>query len=92
MWAARCPVSIPQTSDEFDSPALGLAWQWHANHRDEWYSLSARPGWLRLFAQKAEGGDFAKAGNLLMQKFPARAFVAETKLELSAPPATCGPD
>ena len=79
-----CPVAIPQTSDEFDSPTLGPAWQWQANHRDDWYSLSARPGWLRLYAQGVEGGDFTKAANLLLQKFPARAFAVETRVELAA--------
>ena len=76
------PAAIPQTSDEFEGQRLGLQWQWHANGRAEWYSLSARPGRLRLNAQAAEGGDFAQAGNLLCQKFPARAFVAETRVEM----------
>ena len=82
------PVVIPQTSDEFDGGRLGLQWQWQANERAEWWSLSARPGWLRLHAQTAEAGDLANAGNLLLQKLPARAFVVETRLEVVAPPAS----
>jgi beta-xylosidase len=31
------PICNPQTSDEFDSTTLGLQWQWHANHSDQWY-------------------------------------------------------
>jgi beta-xylosidase len=74
---------IPQTSDEFDQPKLGLQWQWHANFREEWSSLTARPGWMRLQSQLVEGGDFANASNLLMQKLPAPAFTVDTKLETS---------
>ena len=75
-------VVMPQTSDYFDGPHLGLQWQWHADHKDAWYSLSERPGHLRLYPQPVETGDFSKAGNLLLQKFPAREFSAETELEL----------
>ncbi len=72
----------PQTSDEFDGRSLGLQWQWHANHRDDWYSLAARPGWLRLFPQPALAA-LNRQPNLLLQKFPARTFAAETVLELT---------
>jgi beta-xylosidase len=75
---------VPQTSDEFESPTLDLQWQWHANHKDDWYSLSARPGWLRFFAQPVAAADLAKAPTLLLQKFPARAFEAETLLDFSS--------
>jgi len=50
------PVAVPQTSDEFDSDKLGLQWQWQANPKPEWYSLTARPGWLRLNAVAAPAG------------------------------------
>ena len=72
----------PQTSDEFDEEKLGLQWQWQANHRDDWHSLTARPGWLRLYPQAALAG-LDQQPNLLLQKFPARSFSAETLLELS---------
>jgi beta-xylosidase len=81
--AAAQKISAPQTSDEFDGGKLGLQWQWHANHRDEWSSLAARPGWLRLFPQPATAL-VKNQPNLLLQKFPARAFTVETELELSA--------
>jgi beta-xylosidase len=35
-------ISIPQTSDEFDTKKLGLQWQWHANPKAEWYSLNRK--------------------------------------------------
>jgi len=71
----------PQAGDEFDGDKLGLQWQWHANHRDDWHSLAARPGWLRLFPQSAVTLP-GEQPSLLLQKFPARSFSAETALEI----------
>jgi len=71
----------PQTSDEFDGGRLGLQWQWNANHRDDWHSLTARPGWLRLFPQPATNS-LNEQPSLLLQKFPARSFIVETELEI----------
>lgn len=48
------PIEVPQTSDGFDSDKLGLQWQWQANNKAEWYSLTENPGKLRLYAVKAE--------------------------------------
>jgi beta-xylosidase len=80
----RSLMAVPQTSDEFDSPKLGLQWQWHANHYDDWYSLSARKSWLRLYPQFTTHKNLALLPNLLLQKFPARDFAAETELQLLA--------
>jgi len=77
----------PQTSDEFNDVKLGLQWQWHANHRDDWHSLSGRHGWLRLYPQLA-AGSMSEQPNLLLQKFPARSFNVEMALELR--PMQCG--
>lgn len=74
-------ICIPQTSDDFQSPELGLQWQWNANHYDDWYSLSENPGHLRLYPQPANP-DIRLQPNLLLQKFPARSFTVETKLKL----------
>jgi beta-xylosidase len=72
----------PATSDEFTDTRLGPQWQWHANHRDDWCSLAARPGWLRLFPQMAVE-PLNQQPNLLLQKFPARGFSVETALEFA---------
>jgi beta-xylosidase len=72
------PLAAPQTSDEFDDPSLGLQWQWQANHRREWYSLTARSGWLRLFAVSTGEKSLHLAPNLFLQKLPARVFTVET--------------
>ena len=81
--AASGHLVIPQTNDEFDSPKLGLQWQWNANHNDDWYSLSARKSWLQLYPQPALHEKLAQSPNLLLQKFPARFFTAETLLEFA---------
>lgn len=80
----RQAIAAPATSDEFDAPHLGLQWQWQANPAENWYSLSARPGALRLFAQpEPRPGNLYDAPHLLMQKFPAPEFVATTRIELA---------
>lgn len=77
---------IPQTSDEFDSIPLGLQWQWNSNFKTTWYSLTGRPGYLRLYSQEHDQKDINlwSVGRLLLQKMPAEKFAATTKLELNA--------
>lgn len=74
---------IPQTNDEFDGWDLGPQWQWQANHSDEWFALGVRPGWLRLRTCFVPEAKLACTPNLLLQKFPAQLFVAETLMEFS---------
>ncbi|MFC0215801.1 glycoside hydrolase 43 family protein [Paenibacillus chartarius] len=76
------PAAVPATSDDFETTVLGLQWQWQANWRPEWYSLSANPGHLRLFARPLppEAATLYGAPNVLCQKFPAPAFSATAKL------------
>jgi beta-xylosidase len=78
------PIQFPQTSDEFDSIKLGLQWQWHANHLDNWYSLSEKPGMLRLksMTMPDSGKNLWLVPNLLLQKLPAPSFSATTRLEI----------
>lgn len=79
------PFAVPETSDEFDTEALGLQWQWQANYRREWYSLSENPGHLRLFAQELPAGTSTlyDALNIVCQKLPAPQFTATAKITLS---------
>ncbi len=79
---ADYPVRTPKTNDEFLSDRLGLQWQWHANPREDWHSLSASPGSLRLFAVKnlTQKSNLWRVPNLLLQKFPAPSFTADTKM------------
>ena len=81
---ASQPFAAPATSDNFSAPVLGPQWQWQANPVSNWYSLSARPGCLRLLAQPApESGDLYGAPFLLLQKMPAEEFAMTTKVELN---------
>ncbi|TWT77996.1 Beta-xylosidase [Posidoniimonas polymericola] len=75
----------PQTSDVFEG-SYNLAWQWQANPQPNWSSVDDRPGWLRLFAQPPVAQPPAKrnlvdAPHQLLQKLPAPAFTATTKLD-----------
>jgi beta-xylosidase len=81
-------VVVPATSDAFVGPRLGLQWQWPANPRPEWYSLTQSPGALRLRAQPAAAGNLHAQANLLLQKLPAPELVVETSLRFA--PAAAG--
>jgi beta-xylosidase len=77
------PIVTPAESDDFDSDKLGLQWQWQANPQESWCSLSARPGWMRLFAvaAPADAVNLWPVPNLLLQKFPAPRFSATAKFD-----------
>lgn len=78
------PVAVPPTSDDFNSPTLGLQWQWQANPGKDWASLTVKPGALRLSAQAEPApGNLYAAPFLLMQKFPALEFSMTARLEAS---------
>lgn len=42
------PLAAPASEDEFSASTLGLQWQWHHNPKPDRWSLSERPGFLRL--------------------------------------------
>ena len=74
---------VPATSDVFDTPALGLQWQWQANPRPDWMTLDANARALRLFAQpEPSAGNLYDAPHLLLQKFPAAGFTVTTRIDL----------
>lgn len=74
-----------QTDDEFDSPKLGLQWQWPAAPQPDWYSLTANKGCIRLMAESVptEYGNLYYAPNLLLQKLAAPAFTAITQVNFN---------
>jgi beta-xylosidase len=76
------PIARPATSDEFDAPALSPQWQWNHNPVPEAWSLSARPGWLRLEARPAS--DLSRARNTLTQKLWDEAGVVDVHLDVRA--------
>jgi beta-xylosidase len=79
------PVMVPQTSEEFDSEKLGLQWQWHANYKNDWFSLTERANHLRLFSVPvpSDAINFWTIPNLILQKFPAPEFTVTTKIDFS---------
>lgn len=76
---APSPILIPQTSDEFNSPTLGLQWEWNHNPVDNAWSLTDRDGYLRLTAHTAT--DLLTARNTLTQIAADPAFTATTLLD-----------
>jgi beta-xylosidase len=84
------PVVQLSTLDEFDSAKLGLQWQWNHNPDDSCWSLTERPGWLRLKATPSDG--LWTARNTLTQKGQGPWSRGEVKFDLQnlRPGDTCG--
>jgi beta-xylosidase len=77
----------PAVGDEFGGKQLAPQWQWVANPAPGWYSLTARPGHLRLNAQPVATAPVAPLRSMpavLTQKPPAPVFTATAKLDLHA--------
>jgi hypothetical protein len=77
---------LPQTSDDFVDGKPGLQWQWQANPDPAW--LLPGDGQLNLrccgLPQAQEKRNFYWLPNLLLQKFPAWQFSAQTRMTLNA--------
>jgi beta-xylosidase len=71
----------PQTSDDFNDPKLGPQWEWNHNPDDAHWSLSARPGYLRLIPMAADG--LLTARNTLTQCMQDNAFEFTVRLDLT---------
>ncbi|HYO96282.1 MAG TPA: glycoside hydrolase 43 family protein, partial [Polyangiaceae bacterium] len=82
---ADFPLDVPQSSDEFDGPALGLQWLWNHNPDDEKWSLAARPGWLRLTAQPllARSGQDGATGAAVPFREDSIVFARNTLVQLA---------
>lgn len=74
VWHAEKPIkgftrTEVQTSDDFTAKTLQPSWEWNYQPRAEKWSLTERPGFLRLRAfPPLTPGDFKKAGNTLTQR------------------------
>ena len=89
---SKYPVCEPDTTDEFDSDALMLQWQWNANYDDSWFDTKTD-----VYGNKAEDGSYIKLNavpttplrpvgdyrNLLLQKWPAPEFTCVTKMSFN---------
>lgn len=75
------PIQVPQTSDEFNEPKLGLQWQWHGNPQPLWI-FPTNLGFLRMnpVILDSEVINLWDVSNLLLQKMPAETFTTTTQL------------
>ena len=69
-------------SDEFDGDRLPLVWQWNHKPLDGCWSLSERPGWLRLRTGQL-ATDLPDARNTLTQRTFGPACTSEVLLDAS---------
>lgn len=79
------PRSTPAENDEFDSPSLGLQWQWHANYDHRWHFCDAANSRLRLYSFPVDKDykNLFDVPNLLLQKTTGKDFKATVKLSFS---------
>lgn len=75
------PVKQPATSDEFNSKELGHQWLWNHNPDNTRWSLTERPGFLRL--RPTQSDRYWTARNTLTQKSQGVTCSGTVKLDLS---------
>ncbi len=71
----------PQTSDDFDEAKLGPQWEWNHNPDDAHWTLSARPGFLRLIPMQS--GDLLSARNTLTQCMQDNSFEFTVRVDVA---------
>ena len=78
-------IVTPAESDEFNTPTLGLQWQWQANYQQT-FGMPTAFGTMRIFTHKldADAQNLWLVPNMLLQKTPADEFTVTTKLRLTA--------
>ncbi len=80
---AKVAPTVPLVSDDFNTPEIGLQWQWQANPRAEWAYPTAM-GFLRMNLVVDPGyRNLWDAPHLLLSKLPAETFTATTKVNFS---------
>ena len=72
-------IFAPDASDDFEKDAIGLQWQWNANHDPDWAVLSAKESCIYLRSVSAEES-ISDQPNLFLQKWPAPEFIIKAKL------------
>ena len=78
-------ITNPVESDEFNTPTMGLQWQWHANY-DEKFGVPTAFGTFRIYTYKLSEGwkNFWEVPNMLLQKTPADRFTVTTKMRFTS--------
>lgn len=89
VWGGAKPIRsqrrpMLQTSDEFSASVLGPQWGWNHQPQPGLWSLTARPGWLRLNASTPnKPGDLTTTGTMPSQRsLRTPANVVTVKLDL----------
>lgn len=80
-FSSASPIYHPQSSDDFNSPALGLQWQFNHNPDNEKWSLTKRKGHLALTPSKADC--LRSSRNMLTQKCMGYEGTATAELDFS---------
>jgi len=74
------PFPAPPVQQDFDAPSLPTEFQWlRSPQPDELFSLTARPGHLRLFGRETLGSYFRQA--LVARRQQAHCYSASTAIE-----------
>src|SRR4051812_1051986 len=74
------PFPVPPARTEFDASELPPDFQWlRSPHKDELFSLTDRPGFLRLYGRESVGSTFRQA--LVARRQQAQCFSARTAME-----------
>ena len=78
VWSAKKPIKstdliFPQSSDQFNNRSLSVQWEWNYQPRADKWSLTERPGYMRLYAFRPIKPDdkrriLFRAGNTLTQR------------------------
>jgi xylan 1,4-beta-xylosidase len=76
----QAPVAAAPTRSDFDTPVLPIEFQWlRSPYPEELFSLTARPGYLRLYGRDSAGSVFRQS--LVARRQQAHCFSASTLLE-----------
>lgn len=72
------------SSDDFSKKKMAYQWQWLGNHEDAFYSLEARPGFMRLYSLNPSDREpvlLWNCSNVLTQKLLCPNFSMDVKME-----------
>jgi xylan 1,4-beta-xylosidase len=74
------PFSTPPAREEFDSPQLPIDFQWlRSPYPKRLFSLTERPGFLRLFGRETIGSQFEQS--LVARRQQALCFTAQARMD-----------
>jgi beta-xylosidase len=94
VWSGSEPVpvvsrgggNLPQTTDNFDRPFLSPQWEWYFQPQADRWSLTERPGFLRLYAvHPLDGANLLKTPDILTQRpFRLNQNMAVVKMDIKS--------